>query len=210
MVRSTSGGRMSLGIHQCRKPTIVALNGSAVGIGMTMILPAAIRIAYEKAKVGFVFTRRGLVMEAASHYFLPRLIGHSKAMHLITTGSTYPATHPLVSSLFTEIVPTPEATVERAIELATDIAENTSNVAWALNRDLMWRGGASAEEAHLLDSKVIFGLFGKRDNREGVQSFLEKRKPDFKASFANPEDLPPAYPWWTPVDTKLRPKASKL
>jgi enoyl-CoA hydratase/carnithine racemase len=177
---------------------------------MTMTLPAAIRVAYEKAKVGFVFTRRGLVMEAASHYFLPRLIGHSKAMHLITTGSTYPATHPLVSSLFTETLPTPEATVERAIELATDLAENTSTLAWALNRDLMWRGGASAEEAHLLDSKVIFDMFGGRENTEGVKSFMEKRKPEFKGSLGNRQDVPAAYPWWNPVDVRAPSKPSKL
>jgi enoyl-CoA hydratase/carnithine racemase len=175
-----------------------------------MTLPAAIRVAYEKAKVGFVFTRLGVIMEAASHYFLPRLIGYSKAMHLITTGSTYPATHPLVSSLFTETLPTPEATVDRAVELATEIAENTSILAWALNRDLVWRGGATAEEAHILDSKVIWDLFNREDNKEGIKSFMEKRKPEFTATFSNPEDVPVAYPWWTPFDTKAPLKPSKL
>jgi enoyl-CoA hydratase/carnithine racemase len=205
-----SGALPALAIHRCRKPTIVAVNGSAVGIGVTMILTAAIRVAYENAKVGFVFGRRGLVMEAASHYFLPRLIGHSKALHLITTGGVYPANHSLVSSLFTETLPTPEATVDRAIELASDIAENTSILTWALNRDLMWRGGDSAEAAHLLDSRVLFDLYTGKDVTEGVKSFLEKRKPQFEASFADPQDVPTAYPWWTPVDINTLPKPSKL
>ncbi|PGH02783.1 hypothetical protein AJ79_07548 [Helicocarpus griseus UAMH5409] len=205
-----SGGRVALAIHTCRKPTIMALNGPAVGIGITMTLPATIRLATRGSKIGFVFSRRGLVMEAASSFFLPRLIGYSRALHLTATGATYPAEHELFGSLFSEVLPTGEATVKRALELAGDIAKNTSGVAVSLMREMMYRGPGSAEEAHLLDSKVIYGLFGGRDNEEGVKSFLEKRAPVFGASFGRKGDVPDVYPWWTPVDVRPRAKAAKL
>lgn len=192
----------------------MALNGSAVGIGITMTLPAAIRVAYSGAKVGFVFARRGIVMEAASSFFLPRLIGLSRALHLTTTGSVYPANHPLLSSLFSEILPTPEATLARGLEIATEIAENTSTVSTALMRDLMYRGPDSAEATHLLDSRLLWALFGKRDNEEGVRSFFEKRKPVFKGNFngdnEGEDDVPDAYPWWKPVDVGVLPRRGKL
>ncbi len=157
-----SGGRVSLAIYRCRKPTIVAMQGSAVGVGMTMTLPAAIRIAYEKGKYGFVFARRGITMEACSSFFLPRLIGHSRAMYLLTTGATYPPTSPHFGPLFQEILPDASQVLPRALELATEVAENCSGLAQSLNHALMWRGPGSAEEAHLLDSAVIYGLFGGR------------------------------------------------
>jgi enoyl-CoA hydratase/carnithine racemase len=181
-----------------------------VGVGITMVLPAAIRVAYSKAKVGFVFSRRGIIMEACSSYFLPRLIGHSRAMHLTTTGSVYPADHPLFGTLFSETLPSPEATLDRALQLADEVAKNTSTVATKMMRDLMYRGPDSAEGAHLLDSKVIHGLFGSKDNVEGVQSFFEKRPPNFQGRV--PQDAPEAYPWWQPVDTAYVPESrdSKL
>lgn len=199
MLTSThSGGRTSLAIHQCSKPTIAALQGAAVGVGITMCLPAAIRIAYAKAKVGFVFSRRGIIMEACSSYFLPRLIGHSRALHLTTTGSVYPADHPLFGTLFSETLPTSDAVLPRALELADEIAKNTSTVSTKLMRDLMYRGPDSAEGAHLLDSRIIHGLFGSKDNNEGVQSFLQKRPARFTGEI--PKDCPDGYPWWQPVD----------
>ncbi|OJD14923.1 hypothetical protein AJ78_04782 [Emergomyces pasteurianus Ep9510] len=204
------GGRVTLAINSCRKPTIVALNGHAVGIGITMTLPATIRLATRGSKVGFVFSRRGLVMEAASSFFLPRLIGHSRALHLTATGSTYPAEHPLFSSLFSEVLPTGAETVARALEIAADIAKNTSTVASSLMREMMYRGPASAEETHLLDSKVIYGMFGGRENEEGVKSFLQKRAPAFEGSFGRKGDVPDVYPWWTPVDVKPRATGAKL
>lgn len=165
-----------------------------------MVLPASIRLATASSKVGFVFSRRGVVMEAVSSFFLPRLIGHSRALHLTTTGSVYPADHPLLSSLFSEVLPTAERTVARALEIAQDVAGNTSSVSTALMREMMYRGPASPEETHLLDSQIIYGLFGGRDNEEGVRSFMEKRKPEFKASLNNEGDVPSAYPWWSRVD----------
>jgi enoyl-CoA hydratase/carnithine racemase len=163
-----------------------------------MCLPACIRVAYAKAKVGFVFSRRGIIMEACSSYFLPRLIGHSRAIHLTTTGSVYPADSPLFGTLFSELCPTPEATLARALELADEVAKNTSTVSTKMMRELMYRGPNSAEGAHLLDSRIIHGLFGSKDNVEGVKSFLEKRQVNFTGQV--PEDAPDGYPWWDQVD----------
>ncbi|KAK4551860.1 hypothetical protein LTR86_010856 [Recurvomyces mirabilis] len=199
------GGRVVLAIHRCRKPVIGALQGSAVGIGITMTLPMSIRVAYEKAKIGFVFSRRGLVMEACSSYFLPRLIGMSKALHLTTTGSTYSANHPLLNTLFSETLSTPEAVLPRALEIAQEVAANTSTVSTFLMREMMYRDTGSAEGQHLLDSKVIYELFGSKDNKEGVQSFLQKRDAQFTGTMQN--DAPGSWPWYIPVDTSNRPVA---
>ncbi|KAF2401631.1 enoyl-CoA hydratase [Trichodelitschia bisporula] len=198
------GGRVSLAIHRCLKPTIAALNGSAVGVGITMTLPMSIRLAPRSAKIGFVFARRGLVMEAASSYFLPRLIGRSRTMHLVTTGAVYPAEHKLLEGLFSEVLDSPEEVMRRAVEIATEYVDNCSGVSWALMRDMVWRGPGSAEEAHLLDSRVIHDLFGSKDNEEGVRSFMEKRPVKFTGKLE--EDAPAVYPWWTPVDVVPRAK----
>ncbi|PQE33335.1 enoyl- hydratase isomerase protein [Rutstroemia sp. NJR-2017a WRK4] len=193
------GGRVALAIHRCNKPTISAINGPAVGVGITLTLPTSIRLVSSTAKIGFVFSRRGIIMEACSSYFLPRLIGLSRAIHLTTTGSVYPSTSPLLSNLFSEILPADQV-LPRALEIAADIAQNTSLVSTKVMRDLMWRGPATAEETHLLDSRVLLELFGGEDKREGVASFLEKRNPEFKANML--ENAPSAWPWWKQVDTK--------
>lgn len=195
------GGELALAIYNCAKPVIAAINGSAVGVGITMTLPMSIRVASNKAKVGFVFARRGIVMEAASSFFLPRLVGYSKAMHLVTTGNVYPTTHSLVSDLFTEIVD-PDQVVPRALELATEIAVNVSTVSACMNKDLIWRGPNTPEEAHLITSKIIRELFASNDNKEGVMSFLQKRPPQFKDTLH--KQAPISWPWWTPVDTLSR------
>lgn len=177
-----------------------------------MCLPGTIRVAYAKAKIGFVFAKRGIVMEACSHFFLPKLIGLSRALHLTTTGGVYPAEHPLMRELFSEILPTPEATVARALELADEIAKNTSAVSTKLMRDMMYYGPPTAEEAHLLDSKIIHGLFGSKDNNEGVKSFFEKRPPNFTGTMTS--DAPEAWPWYSQTDIgfieKPSSKESKL
>jgi enoyl-CoA hydratase/carnithine racemase len=192
------GGRVALAIHRCTKPVIAAINGSAVGVGVTMTLPMAIRIVSEKAKLGLVFARRGIVMEATSSYFLPRLIGMSRAMHLVTTGAVYPATDPLWQELFSEILP-PEKVLPRALELADDIANNTSNVSTTLMRDLMWRNPGSPEETHLLDSKILLELYNGKDQKEGVTSFLQKRPVQFQGNMN--DNAPSVWPWWVPTET---------
>ena len=121
----------------------------------------SIRIVSSAAKVGFVFARRGIVQEASSAFFLPRLIGYSRALHLTTTGAVYPATSKLLEGLFSEVLDT-ERVLPRALEIAEEVAGSTSAVSTKLMRDLMWRGPASAEEMHLLDSRVLAGLYGSR------------------------------------------------
>ncbi|KAJ5305898.1 hypothetical protein N7508_004913 [Penicillium antarcticum] len=204
------GGRVALAIYRCRKPTIAAMQGSAVGVGMTMTLPAIIRIAYEKGKYGFVFARRGITMESCSSFFLPRLVGHSNASYLVSTGGVFPPTSKHFGDLFNEVLPDPSKVFPRAIELATEIAENVSPSASYLNRALMWRDTGSAEAAHLIESHVIYHMFAAPDQKEGVSAFFEKRKPNFRT---NLDENPPAnVPWWTEVDTGRNPKAkiSKL
>jgi enoyl-CoA hydratase/carnithine racemase len=153
------GGRVALAIHHCRKPVIGALQGSAVGIGITMTLPMTIRVAYKDAKIGFVFARRGLVMEACSSYFLPRLIGMSKALHLVTTGAVYKASDALLGGLFSELCETPEQVLPKALDIAEEVVQNTSTVSTYLMKEMMWRDTGSAEGQHLLDSKVIYEMF---------------------------------------------------
>lgn len=168
-------------------------------MGITMTLPMSIRIVSEKAKIGFVFARRGIVTEAASSFFLPRLIGYSRAMHLVTTGSVYPATSPHFGGLFSEVVP-PEKVLSRALEIAGDVARNTSAVSTHLMKDMMWRNPGTAEGTHLLDSKVLLELFEGKDKKEGVDSFLEKREPKFKGNMS--DNAPSVWPWWEPIETR--------
>jgi len=194
------GGRVALAIYRCMKPVIAAINGSAVGVGVTMTLPMNIRIVSSKAKLGLVFARRGIVMEACSSFFLPRLIGYSKAMHLVTTGAVYPSTSPLFDGLFSEILE-PENVLPRALELADEISKNTSTVSTLLMKDMMWRGPSTAEETQLLTSKLLKELFEGRDKQEGVDAFLEKRQADFRGTLD--EDAPSAWPWWKPIDTDV-------
>ena len=139
----------------------------------------------------------------------------SKALHLTTTGSTYPASHPLLSDLFSETLSTPQEVLPRALEIADEIVKNTSTISTYLMKELMYRDTGSAEGQHLLDSRVIYELFSSKDNKEGVKAFLEKRAVDFKGTMQ--DDAPSAWPWWESVDTANRAvakgykfKASKL
>jgi enoyl-CoA hydratase/carnithine racemase len=189
-----------LAILRCTKPTIVALNGPAAGLGVTMTLAAAIRVAWSGAKVAVPFSRRGLTIESCGAFFLPRLIGLSNAMHLTTTGATYAVTDPLVGGLFSKLLPTPEETVAHAIDLATDIAENTSVASTKLMRDMMLYCPATPEETHILDSRVLLSAVGTKDNVEGVRSFMEKRKPVFSGTI-DEKDFP-FWPWWRTETTE--------
>ena len=193
---------MALAITRCPKPTIAAVNGPAAGVGLTLTLPATIRVAWSGAKLAAPFSRRGVTLESVSAFYLPRLIGLSKAMHVATTGATYRADDPLVRDLFSELLPTPEAAVARALEIAADVAENTSEVSTKMNRDLLLYAPASPEGTHRLDSKVFLYMIGSADNKEGVQSFMEKRKAEFSGTLKE-EDFP-FWPWW---DAEGNPKA---
>ncbi|KAE8393738.1 ClpP/crotonase-like domain-containing protein [Aspergillus alliaceus] len=192
------GGRVTLAIHNCSKPTIMAINGPAAGFGITLTLPAAIRVACASAKITLAFSRRGLAMEACSSYFLPKLVGMSRALHLVTTGATYAASDPLLGNLFSEVLPTPEETVASALRIAGEIAASTSIVSTKVMRDLMYRAPGSAEEAHLLESKVFLGMLMSRDSAEGMKSFVQKRNADFKGNMLR--DAPFGWPWWKAVD----------
>jgi enoyl-CoA hydratase/carnithine racemase len=127
----------------------------------------------------------------------------SKALHLTTTGATYPANHPLLSTLFSETLPDPAAVLPRALEIAHEIVANTSVVSTYLMKELMYRGPASAEAAHLLDSRIIYELFGSADSKEGVRAFLEKRPVEFRGTMQH--DAPPSWPWWNAPSTANRP-----
>lgn len=198
-----SGGSVSLAIHRCHKPVIAAMNGSGVGVGITMTLPADIRVASNKGKYGFVFSRRGLVMEACSSYFLPRLIGRSAAVYLTTTGSALPASHKMLAPLFAEIVD-PDKVLPTALGLAEDIAANTSPVSTRVMKDMLYSGPDTPEGAHLLESSLLFQRFQGRDLQEGIASFQEKRAPNFKGTMA--EDGPVEWPWW---DTEIVERADE-
>ncbi|KAF3385799.1 3-hydroxypropionyl-coenzyme A dehydratase [Talaromyces pinophilus] len=198
------GGRVALAIHNCSKPTIMAINGPAAGFGITLTLPATIRVACANSKISFAFSRRGLSMEACSSFFLPKLVGMSPALHLLTTGATYLASDPLVSNLFSKILPTPEETVASALDIAKEIAASTSTVSTKVMRDMMYRGPGSAEEAHLLESKLFLGMLMSMDSAEGMKSFVEKRDVDFKGNMKR--DAPVGWPWWEKADGALESK----
>ncbi|KAI1421879.1 enoyl-CoA hydratase/isomerase [Xylaria sp. FL1777] len=188
------GAQVSLAIYRCAKPVVAALNGHAVGVGITMTLAANVRVASDAAKVGFVFSRRGFSLEACSSYFLPRILGAGRALALLTTGAVYAAGDAAVRDLFAEVV-APERVVPRAVELALEIADKTSGVAVRTMRDMLYKGApATPEEAFLLESRVFFDLFRGRDSLEGIRSFLEKREPKFDGVWER--DRPSSWPWW--------------
>jgi len=189
------GGYVSLRIAASRKPVIVAVNGPAVGVGATMILPADIRLAGESAKFGFVFARRGLVPEAASSWFLPRVVGISKAMEWVATGRVFPAAEALAGGLVSQVVPDAEL-LATARSIAAEIVENTSAVSVALSRQMLWSmlGASTPWEAHRVDSAAIFRLGQAPDAVEGVTSFLEKRPPKFPGRVGDYLDVVPAWP----------------
>ncbi len=189
------GGQVSLRIFESKKPVIGAINGPAVGVGVTMTLPMDIRIASDAARFGFVFSRRGIVPEACSSWFLPRIVGISQALAWTFSGRVFPAEEALKGGLVQEVV-APEDLIPRARAIAAEIAENTAPVSVALTRQMMWRmlGADHPMEAHKVDSRGIAQLGVSPDVREGVESFLEKRPPEF--SMKPSEDMPDFYPWW--------------
>ncbi|GAC1594813.1 MAG: crotonase/enoyl-CoA hydratase family protein [Acidimicrobiales bacterium] len=189
------GGRLTLRIFDCKKPVIAAVNGPAVGVGVTMTLPMDIRIAAESARFGFVFARRGIVPEACSSWFLPRIVGISQATEWVFTGRVFPAAEALDGGLVGRVVPDDEL-LPTARALAAEIASSTSAVSVALSRQLLWRmlGASHPMEAHRADTIVISMLGTRADGREGVTSFLEKRPANFPGRVST--DLPDLFPSW--------------
>jgi enoyl-CoA hydratase/carnithine racemase len=189
------GGLVALRIFQCAKPVIAAINGPAVGVGVTMTLPMDIRLASEAARFGFVFARRGIVPEAASSWFLPRVVGINRAAEWTYTGRVFPATEALDAGLVRSVHPADEL-LPAAYELAREIAENTSAVSVALTRQMLWRmlGEPHPMAAHRIDSKGIDYMGASADAREGVSSFLQKRPAAF--TMKPSVDMPDFYPWW--------------
>jgi enoyl-CoA hydratase/carnithine racemase len=191
------GGRVTLRIFESLKPVIAAVNGPAVGIGVTMQLPMDIRIASESARFGFVFARRGIVPEACSSWFLPRLVGISKAIEWCATGRVFDAQEALAAGLVSKVVK-PEELMPTAHALAREIADNTAPVSVALTRQMLWKmlGADHPMEAHKIDSRGIFARGRQADAKEGVVSFLEKRPANYPDKVS--KDMPSYFPWWKP------------
>lgn len=189
------GGRVTLRIFESLKPVIAAINGPAVGIGATMLLPMDIRIASTEARIGFVFSRRGIVMEAASSWFLPRLVGPQQALEWCFSGRVFPAQEALDGRLVSRVTP-PADLLPTARALAREIAEHTSPVAVALMRQMIWKmqGADHPMEAHKIDSRGIFTRGRSEDVKEGVTAFLEKRAARFPDKVST--HMPPYFPWW--------------
>ena len=190
-VRDT-GGRVSLAIYRCTKPVIGAINGAAVGIGATMTLPMDVRLASQNARIGFVFGRLGIVPEAASSWFLPRIVGISRALEWVYSAEILSADEALAGGLVRSVHPAEEL-LDAAYALARRFTAHRSPVATALARQMMWRNSAQPHplEAHRVDSLAMF-FTSRGDGAEGVRAFREKRDPEFTGRTTA---MPPFYPW---------------
>jgi len=194
-VHRDGGGLVTLRIFECLKPVIGAINGPSVGIGTTMQLPMDLRLASTEAKFGFVFARRGIVPEAASSWFLPRLVGMSRALEWCMTGRVFGPDEALAGGLVRS-VHAPDELLPAAYELAREIVENASPVSIALTRQMLWRmaGADHPMEAHKVDSRGIAARGASQDAIEGVMAFLEKRPANFPLTVS--QDMPDFFPWW--------------
>jgi enoyl-CoA hydratase/carnithine racemase len=191
-VRDT-GGRVTLAIYDCNKPVIAAINGAAVGIGATMTCAMDIRLASERARIGFVFNKIGITPEACSSWFLPRIVGISQALEWVYSGDILKPEEVLAGRFVKAVVPADQL-LEEAYKIARRIAQH-SPVAIALTRHMMYRCAAQLHpvEAHKVDSLAIY-YTSLNSGKEGVQSFLEKRAPAFTQRTST--DMPPFFPWW--------------
>jgi enoyl-CoA hydratase/carnithine racemase len=189
------GGLLTLRIYQSKKPVIGAINGAAVGIGATMQLPMDIRLASTNARFGFVFARRGIVPEAASSWFLPRIVGLPQALEWCMTGRVFGAEEALRGGLVRSLH-APDDLMPAAHALAREIADNTSAVAVTMTRAMLWHNPQFDHpmQAHRMDSRAIYTLSRRPDAREGIASFLEKRAPRYPMRVSS--DMPDFYPWW--------------
>ncbi len=189
-----SGGKVTLAIYDCKKPVIGAINGAAVGIGATMICAMDIRLASEKARIGFVFGKIGIAPEGCSTWFLPRIVGMQQSLKWMMTGDIFDAAEAQSGGLVYEVC-APDDLMARAYEMAGQIANNTAPVSSALIRQMMYRNSATSHpvEAHKVESLAVF-YASKVDGKEGVAAFLEKRPANFVSKSST--DMPPFYPWW--------------
>ena len=196
-VNRDGGGRLTLRLYELNKPIIAAINGAAVGVGVTMTLAMDIRLASTAAKFGFVFARRGIVPEACSSYFLPRAVGISKALEWCYSGRVFPAQEAMDGGLLRSLHE-PDDLLPAARAIAEDIRDNAAPVSVALTRHMMWKmlGADHPMEAHKIDSRGIYYRGKSADAIEGVESFLEKRAPTFPGKVST--DMPEYFPWWTP------------
>jgi enoyl-CoA hydratase/carnithine racemase len=190
------GGRLTLRIFECTKPVIAAINGPAVGIGATMTLPMDVRLASESARIGFVFSRRGIVPEACSSWFLPRVVGISRAMEWVASGRVFDAREALEGGLVRSVHPAGEL-LDAAGALAREIVDNAAPVSVALARMMMWRmlGAEHPMVAHRAESRGMYYRGRSSDSAEGITSFLEKRPAQFPDRVS--DGLPDIMPGWT-------------
>lgn len=189
------GGLVALRIFRSLKPVIPAINGAAAGVGASMTLPMDIRIGSEKARMGFVYARRGIVHECCSSWFLPRAVGINKALEWSFSGRIIPADELKAAGLLSQVVP-PEELLPAAYAIGREIAENTAPVSIALMRQMLWRGLGMPDpmDAHRIESRGISTRGRTPDAKEGVKSFLERRLPAFECKVSS--DMPDFYPWW--------------
>ena len=189
-------GQLTLKLYDIKKPIIAAINGPAVGVGITMTLAMDIRLASAKARIGFAFNRRGMAPEGCSTWFLTRLVGFSQAAEWIYTGRIFSAEEALAGRLVSRVLPEDEL-LPAATQLATEIAENTSAVSTALSRSMLWdmMGATHPMEAHRIESDCFHYMFQSADREEGVRAFLEKRPPRF--IMRPTADMPDFFPWRT-------------
>ncbi|MEP2737011.1 MAG: crotonase/enoyl-CoA hydratase family protein [Erythrobacter sp.] len=189
------GGKLTLRLFQSPKPLISACNGVAVGVGATMQLAMDIRLASDTARYGFVFARRGIVPEACSSWFLPKIVGISQALEWCFSGRVFDAEEAKAGGLVRSIHAGDDLMAE-AVKIAREIADNTSALSVAMTRAMMWRLSATEHPmmAHRIDSKAIYTLSRGVDAKEGIASFLEKREPSYPGKVSS--DMPDFYPWW--------------
>lgn len=189
------GGVLALRLFACNKPLIAAVNGPAVGIGATMVLPMDIRIASSEARFGYVFARRGIVPDGCASWFLPRVVGIAQALQWTMSGRVFPSTEALAGGLISEICE-PRQLLARARAIAVEIADKTAPVSVALTRQMLWRmlGASHPMEAHRVESRAIAARGKSGDAHEGVRAFLEKRAAAFPGRVSR--DMPDGYPWW--------------
>ena len=189
-----SGGELSLALYNSNKPVVAAINGAAVGIGITMTLPMDFRIAAEGAKLGFVFSQRGIVPEACSSWFLPRVVGMQQALEWVLSGDIFTAEEGKEAGLIRSLHPK-ESVLEAAYALAEKLMRKSSPTAVALARKMLWRNPNFDHpmHAHQIDSRLMYITSERMDGRDGFGAFLEKRDPVFTAKVSS--DLPET-PFW--------------